>query len=280
MSAVLTIREFTDPGCPWAFSAEPTRMRLRWLYGDGLRWERRMVVLSRTYADHGSFTPAQSARGMKTMQRRFGMPIVAREPSALPLTAPACRAVVAARLNAPESEAPLLRRLRVLGFGGHAIDEPATIRRAATEAGLDPDTLERWVTHDDVEAALGADEAAARDPAPVALALDHKLAGWDGGRRYTCPSYEITAEGGARLVLPGFQPSESYELAIANLAPELERRPSPESAEEVIEWAGEPLATAEVAALRGIEPLEAREELAAVAVEEPVGSDGYWSARG
>lgn len=28
------IVEFNDPGCPFAFSAEPHRLRLRWLFGD------------------------------------------------------------------------------------------------------------------------------------------------------------------------------------------------------------------------------------------------------
>jgi hypothetical protein len=42
------ITEYTDPGCPWAYSAEPHRLRLRWLYGDELDWRRRMVVLARS----------------------------------------------------------------------------------------------------------------------------------------------------------------------------------------------------------------------------------------
>ena len=42
---MIAIREFTDPTCPWAFSAEPSRLRLLWLYGEGPRFERRMIVL-------------------------------------------------------------------------------------------------------------------------------------------------------------------------------------------------------------------------------------------
>ena len=52
MSAAVVIREFSDPACPVAWSAEPIRLRLSWLYGDSLRWERRMVVLSETPADY------------------------------------------------------------------------------------------------------------------------------------------------------------------------------------------------------------------------------------
>ncbi len=43
--AELLITEYTDPGCPFAWSAEPIRWRLRWLYGDQLEWDVRMVGL-------------------------------------------------------------------------------------------------------------------------------------------------------------------------------------------------------------------------------------------
>ena len=108
--------------------------------------------------------------------------------------------------------------------------------------------------------------------------IDHPLASTDdGGSRYTCPSFEITGPDGRRIDIPGFQPVEVYESAIANLAPDLERRAAPESVEQVLEWAGVPLATVEVAAITGMGPAEARAELARVANETPVGPDGYWS---
>jgi len=98
-----------------------------------------------------------------------------------------------------------------------------------------------------------------------------------GGHRYTCPSYELVrSPDGASLSAPGFQPTLAYEVAIANLAPELTRREDPESVAEVLEWAGEPLATAEVAAVCGIELGEAHEQLGRVAAEEHIGSDGLW----
>ena len=43
---------------------------------------------------------------------------------------------------------------------------------------------------------------------------------------------------GRTASVPGFNPVEAYEAAIANLAPELERRPRPERVGEVLEWAG------------------------------------------
>ena len=280
MSA-LTIRHYTDPACPWAFSAEPARWSLRWLYGEEIDWRPRMVVLSESPDDYlaKDFTPARQSQALHAIQRRFGMPIDPRERPRMMATVVPCRAVVAARLHAPEHERALLRRLAVRGMAGELIDEPEVIARTAGEVALDAEKLSAWMEDAAVEEALRTDAAAARDPAEAALALDHKLADSEDGRRYTCPSYEISRDGG-ELALPGFQPLATYEAAIANLAPELERRAAPGSVEEVLAWADEPLATAEVAAVCGIELLEARERLARVAHATPVGADGYWTLRG
>jgi hypothetical protein len=192
-------------------------------------------------------------------------------------TVHACRAVVAARLRDPGHEAALLRRLRMRAMAGYMIDEPGVIALCAREAGLDPMMLFRAAADDPaVEVALREDMAAARAPSVASLALDHKLAAaGELGYRYTCPSYEIERVGGSwpRFDVPGFQPVEVYEAAIANLAPELERRPAPESVEEVLAWAGEPLAAAEVAAICGVTLAEADAELAAVGQVR----DGWWS---
>src|ERR1700761_9795426 len=44
---VLDVELFTDPACPFAFSAEPVRQRLRWHYGDGLSWTVTMIGVTR-----------------------------------------------------------------------------------------------------------------------------------------------------------------------------------------------------------------------------------------
>jgi predicted DsbA family dithiol-disulfide isomerase len=283
--ASLTIREFTDPACPFAFSAEPARLRLNWLYGDAIEWQPRMVVLSQSPDEYDAkgFTPERQAEAMEDIQRRYGMPIDPRRRPRMVATVHACRAVVAARLHAPEHERALLRRLRIRAMGGHMIDEPGVIALCAREAGLEPMMVFRAAQDDPaVEVALQEDMAAARAPSAAALALDHKLApagGFDG-RRYTCPSYEIERTGGGgwpRFDVPGFQPVEVYEAAIANLAPELDRRAAPESVEDVLAWAGEPLATAEVAAICGLPHEDARTQLARVANQQAVGPDGWWS---
>jgi hypothetical protein len=161
-------------------------------------------------------------------------------------------------------------------MAGGLLDDPGLIAAAARDAGLDAEALAAWCEGEDVRAALGADVAAARSPAPAARALDHKLGGPREARRYTAPSYELERDGRSAVV-PGFNPVEAYEAAIANLAPELERRPRPESVEELLAWAGEPLATAEVVAVTALEPAEARAALARVAEATPAGADCYWA---
>jgi predicted DsbA family dithiol-disulfide isomerase len=282
--ATLTIRHFGDPACPWDFSAEPTRYRLAWLYGRELAWTNVMVGLSERPEDYleRGYTTEGHAGGLADIQARYGMPIDTGERPRMLAAVPACRAVVAARLHEPDREEALLRRLRVLTMAGEMTDEPAVLARAAREVGIAPLDLRRWMSDPDVERALRDDMAEARMPARPGLALDHKLGDADprgrgDGRRYTCPTYEITRADGAQFVLPGFHPTPAYEAAIANLAPELERRPEPESVTEVLEWAGEPLATAEVAAVCGLDQRDARTELARVASLEPVGPDGFWT---
>src|SRR3954447_2210477 len=261
------VTHFTDPACPFAFSAEPVRQRLRWHYGDQLRWRLTMIVLT---LEAGA--AEKLAAGAPGLQRRYGMPI---DPAPYPRASssePACRAVVAARLHAPEATQPLLRRLRVRRMAGGLLDDPALIAAAADDVGLDSERLAAWCERPDLLAALDEDAARARDPSPAARALEHKLAGPPEQRRYTAPSYVIDG-----FALPGFNPIEAYENAIANLAPELVRRPRPESVEELLDGAPEPLATAEVVAIMQRDEQAVRAALARAARPIPSGADCYWT---
>ncbi len=279
MSAV-RIREFTDPGCPWAYSAEPFRRRLEWLYGDMIEWRVCVVGLSESPEDYEQkgFDTERQAKAFTSIAESHGMPIDTRERPRMAATVPACRAVVAARSHAPDRMRALLRRLRVRHFSGQLLDEPDTIRDAARDARLDPADLDAWMAEAGTEAALREDMDFARQPMPAAQILDHKLANWSGGRRYTCPSYEITRlSDGVRIAVPGFQPFPVYDVVTANLVPRVDRRDPPESVEEVLGWASTPLATKEVAVVCDIPQERAREQLGRVAEEHHVGFDGFWS---
>jgi predicted DsbA family dithiol-disulfide isomerase len=278
--ADVCITEFTDPGCPWAWSAEPFRRRLTWLYGDRLEWRARMVGLAEhpdEYLDKG-FTPERQAQAFARIAHQHEMPIDTSVRPRMAATLPACRAVVAARLHAPDRMRPLLRRLRVRHFAGDLLDEPGTVEAAAADARLDAGTLQGWMAGDDVERALRDDMAAAREPMPAARVLDAKLANWSGGRRYTCPSYEIVrVSDGVRIAVPGFQPFSVYDVITANLVPGLDRREPPSSVGEVLAWTGTPLASKEVAVVCDVSLPEAREQLGRVADERHLGFDGLWT---
>jgi predicted DsbA family dithiol-disulfide isomerase len=281
VSAAVCITEFTDPACPFAYSAEPVRARLRWLYGEHIDFQARMVVLSESpqdYLDKG-FTPDKQSDSFKRLAREHGMPIDTRERPRMAASLPACRAVVAAGLHSDRGWF-LLRALRVRHFSGQLLDEPATIEGAASDAGLDPHQLREWERDEAVEHRLREDMALAREPLPAARVLDERLANWSGGRRYTCPSYEIVRRSdGTRIAVPGFQPFAAYDVVTANLVPNTPRHDAPTEVGEVLEWALVPIATKEVAAVMDIELLDARELLVrAGAREHPVGTDGFWTS--
>ena len=286
MTPRIRIRHFTDPGCPFAFSAERQRLRLQWLFGEQLEWELHMVVLS-TETSYDADMLAMVSRSLHRLARQYGMPIDWSERRHLAATVHACRAVVAVRLGWPDAEDAYLRRLRVLAMGGELLDDSDTLEIAAEGAGVPVRELAAYAAEPEVQAALEADMAAARRPTPAARAQDDRLGGPAEERRYTCPSYEILRVGPPadpawdipRLDLPGFRPVEAYLAALANVAPELETRPDPGSAVEVLEWAPYPLATAEVAAVCDAEIDDVRAELARAGARfAPVGADGYWTA--
>jgi len=155
-----------------------------------------------------------------------------------------------------------------------ATEAPATIDACRAYVGA----VDAWLADPEVEAALRADMAATRDPLPEARALAHKLSKSDGGLRYSTSS-AVFEHDGRRVVAAGFQPFAVYEVAMASVAPDVERRDAPASVAEVLAWAPFPLATAEVAELRGIDLDQARGELEqAGASFTPSANDGYWAA--
>ncbi len=180
--------------------------------------------------------------------------------------------MVAARLNAPALEAPLLRRLRVRRMDGGLLDDPGLIAAAASDVGLDPDAVASWSASAAVEDALQEDVRRSRAPSAKARALDHKLGGPPEERRYSAPSYVL----GGEVFIAGYNPVEAYEAALANLDPTLKRRGRPASVAELLAaFADEPLATAEIAAIM---ERDVRTELGRTARPIPAGADFYWSA--
>ena len=223
-----------------------------------------MVVLASdpsTYERNG-FTPERAAGAFADFAEREQMPLATNVIERMPTTEPACRAVIATRLNAPEREQRVLRELRRARMENQLFDEQPVIDAAAVRAGVTAADLNSWLADPRLDAAVAADMDAARRPSAASLQLDHKLANWEGGKRYTCPSYELEGPSG-RIDVPGFNPFAVYETALANVSPELERRDDPGTVEEVLAWADQPLATKEVAVLLDTDLVPAREQLQA-----------------
>lgn len=276
----MKIVHYTDPGCPYAFSAEPMRLRLAWVFGSQLEWDTCLIVLARTpdhYAQKG-LTPTIMAQALETLASTHNMPIDVTPRSRLAATEPACLAVVATRTHLPERVDPLLRALRVRAMSGEFLDEQTTIDSAAQDAEIEPELLRTWMNKSGARQALEADRARARSPLPSALAQDDKLAtSEDNGRRYTAPSVEFHGNG-LTLTAPGFQSWECYNALAANIDPKMDRRAPATDVDEVLTWASYPLATAEIAAIMNTNIMNVRSQLEeSNASFIPTGNDGYWT---
>lgn len=282
---------FTDPGCPWAYSSRPAVARLRWRFGDQIDWRLVMIGLSenaRRYEERG-YTPARVAAGHREFQRRFGMPFGSGVKPRMAGTSPACRAIVAAREVDPDLGYAALRALQLMQFTTPGLlDEPDDLRAAlATVPGLDAEAIVASIDQPQVVDAYEADRGRARSAAGSPTHVQGRHAESDGPVRYTAPSIVFEHPEGGSIEVGGFQPFESYDTALANLDPSLERRPAPSEATEAVLEFPIGLTTAEVAAIMRPSDLEdadllatERELIAAVdagAVSaEPHGSDAVW----
>jgi protein-disulfide isomerase-like protein with CxxC motif len=290
MQHMIDVTHFTDPGCPWAYSASPALATLRWRYGDQLRWTLVTIGLAEDatlYAQRG-YTPKQSAVGFTTF-RRFGMPFQVTPKATLSATSPACRAVVATRLAAPELEDAAFRALQTAQFTTTGVfEDPDTLRTAlAGVEGLDADAIVAAIDDPEVRAAYEADRARARTAAGSPTEFQDRAANTDGAVRYTAPSLIFETEDGRRLESGGFQPIEAYDVVVANLDPTLTRRPPAQDPVDVLAAFPYPLATAEVAAVMAahLEPPDlAATEIALIeatadgrAVHRPAGDGALWS---
>jgi 2-hydroxychromene-2-carboxylate isomerase len=251
MAEQIEVVHYTDPSCPWAYSAEPFMRALEWRYGDGLAWRLVTIGLREDTADleRGGTTPASRVDGWRWFSETFGMPLLTTPRARLVASGPMCRAVKAAGLQSEAAQRGMLRGVRMAWFTSlHLLDEDdAFAEVAAGVPGLDPERLIRDLRDPAVEDAYQADRAEARSAAGIgdpAISQD-RAALFDGGARFTAPSLVFRHEG-STLVAGGFQSFEAYDVCVANLAPHLTRRPQPEPAELLAEYP-QGLTTAEVA---------------------------------
>ncbi|MDX6437969.1 MAG: hypothetical protein QOF45_552 [Gaiellaceae bacterium] len=252
MTERVQVTVYNDAGCPWGYSANPAFRVLEWRYGAQLDW--RLVVIGLTehaqeYVDRG-YTPLRSAEGYARRFRRFGMPF-APEPRARVIgTGRACRAVVAARLQAPGSEWAAFRALQFAWFTTTLIlDEDDGIAQALSGVpGIDVDAVVGSIGVPEVEAAYLRDRVEARSAAASPAELQGKTATTDGPVRFTAPSV-VFEHGRNRLVAGGWQTVEAYDVLVANLIPDGERRGVPDDPVTLLQRFPGGLTTQEVAQL-------------------------------
>ena len=288
---VIEVTHYTDPGCPWAYSAWPAHTTLRWRYGESLGWTLVTIGLTEDaaqYAARGS-TPTRSALGYARF-RRFGMPFQTTPKARLSATSPACRAIVATRLADPSLEHAALRALQFAQFTTTGVLEDAATMHAALAQveGLDAEAVVARIDAPDVVETYEADRARARSAQGTPTEFQGRAANSDGAVRYTAPSLVFRAPDGSCLEAGGFQPIEAYDLVVANLDVTLARRGPAGDVVEVLAAFSYPLTTAEVAAVMAAHlavPDQAAADAALIAaagegrVTRHAGGDGsLWSA--
>ncbi len=290
---VIDVTHFTDPGCPWAYSAMPAHATLRWRYGDQLRWTLVMIGLTEEAAQYAArgYTPTRSAIGYMRF-RRFGMPFQITPKPRLSATSPACRAIVATRLAAPALEYAAFRALQFAQFTTTGtLDDPDTLRTALSGVeGLDAGAVVGRIDDPEVVAVYESDRARARVAAGSPTEFQGRAANTDGAVRYTAPSLLFDASGGPRLEAGGFQPIEAYDVVVANLDATLERRPPADDPVEVLSAFPYALTTAEVAAVMAEhlavpDPVAVETSLITAAGERgvtrrPAGDGSLWALAG
>jgi 2-hydroxychromene-2-carboxylate isomerase len=282
------VTHITDPGCPWAYSIEPSITTLRWRYGDQLDWRIVLIGLTESGSEYEArgYTPERQA-GLARRFGRFGMPFQSAPRTRVPGTGRACRAVVSARMDGVGAGYIALRALRFGWFTSTLLmDEDDGIAEALSRAPeLDVHAIMSRLGSAEVEEAYQRDREEARQAAGSPASTQGKTAIRDGVERYTAPTL-IFERGDQRLVAGGYQPCASYDLCVANVDPTLTSRPEPESVGELLAAFPYGITTREVAlamAIRNDEPddaaaTEALMDLVAsgAAQREQLGDDALW----
>src|SRR3954467_6590709 len=161
----ISVTHFTDPGCPWAWSASPALAVLRWRYGDQLAWRNVVIGLTETgkvYEQRG-YSGVRQALGYRSFRDR-GMPFSTAPRESMHGTWPMCRAIVAARLIVPEREWSVFRALQVAQFTTTLdLETQEGIAAALSRVpGLDVEALLEAAGSEETEAAFEADREEAR----------------------------------------------------------------------------------------------------------------------
>jgi predicted DsbA family dithiol-disulfide isomerase len=247
---MIDVVEFTDPGCSWAWGTEPKLRRLRWRYGDRLRWRR---VLGGLIGDMNNyiedFDPERAAKRYIPYWGEVYGHTSMTYPAALKWmytsTEPGGRAVKAAEMQSDEIGARVLRRLREATFVfGEPADSPDRILAAVH--GVDGLDIERFSVDLDselVEKAFREDWEETRHPNQYVLNLEGERPGigkaknTEGHWRYVFPTL-LFRHADREETVPGWCDYDDYELAMEDVEPGStdERRGDPSPDDYFATW--------------------------------------------
>ena len=216
-SSTVTIEYFTDPLCSWSWGFEPQWRRLRFEFGNHLRWRYRMGGLIADWASYADpfnsvSRPVQMAPQWIEVHHLTGMPIESRlwidDPPQS--SYPACIACKAAELQSPQFGERYLRRLREAvmmeqrNIGGREV-----LVSLAEELGQATDfDAKRFVNEMDGPAAI------------EAFREDVKAARYRGIGRF--PALVLQRPESPGLLMVGYRPYAMLRAALRHLAPMLE----------------------------------------------------------
>jgi protein-disulfide isomerase-like protein with CxxC motif len=249
--SAIDVTYFCDPGSPWGYAASPQLALLRYRYGPQLSFRLVVIGLWETHREREAigYEPVGTAKGSRLF-RRFGMPFsTAPRPRVLGSGRP-CRAVVAARLRQPGREHDVLRALQFAYFTTSLMVDTDEGVAAALEGipDLDCGGIIDALDDPEVSAAYEADRAEARTAAGSPSEFIGSAVPDASGEavRYTPPTL-VFEHDSRRLEVGGYQPLESYEVAIAHLDRTLERRWNASDPIDALTRVGYPLTTFEIA---------------------------------
>lgn len=246
---------FTDPGCPWAYSATPDLTVLRWRYGGAIEWRIVTIGLAESGAryDGMGYRPEQMAVGYISFRERFGMPFqLAPRPRNLG-TGRACRLIVAAGARGGiDLQWRVLRALQLAWFTTDALldEDDALAAALAADPAIDAAPLIAALGDPKTEEVYQEDRAMARSAEGGPTHFQGKTADSDGAVRFTAPSVIFRTAAGESLEAGGFQSIAVYDAMIANLDRTLPRRGAAASALEALQAFDHGLTTQEVAAIK------------------------------
>src|SRR5205823_4638177 len=142
---VISATLYTDPGCPWAYSALPALRVLEWRYGEQLAWRLVMVGLTEQASQYEArgLTPLRGALGQLRFRDRYGMPFSPAPKARVSATSRACRVIVAARLEQPGTEWRVLRALQLANFTSPLVleDDRQLVQALGHLDGVDAERL-------------------------------------------------------------------------------------------------------------------------------------------